>query len=369
MRRCLMHPDRRSSTRQAIGRLIGECIREALDRSAIRAEDVTAVSCTSMREGMVLYDADGREIWACPNIDSRAATEAAELVASGDARRLFEQGGDWVSITSPARFAWIRAHEPDVFEQIAQIGMLSDWVIYRLTGRFVTDPSSGSSSNLFDLRSRTWSSSSLSMVGLSPDVVPEVARAGYGRRTRDRSRRRRDRPGGRDAGRGGRCRHAARAGRDRCRRAGTTDARGRQLLADDGRHRRAPHRPAGPGEDALPRSARAVDDRGDRVLLRDRDAVVSRCVLRARTCREPPSGASIRTSSWRRPRPMSRQGPKGSRRSSRMSWTRNAGCRPPRRSLASTSTGRRPRTAGHASGRSRNRPHTQPGATWPSFRS
>jgi autoinducer 2 (AI-2) kinase len=158
--------------------LIGECIREALDRSAIRAEDVTAVSCTSMREGMVLYDADGREIWACPNIDSRAATEAAELVASGDARRLFEQGGDWVSITSPARFAWILSHEPDVFKQIARIGMLSDWVIYRLTGRFVTDPSSGSSSNLFDLRSRSWSSSSLSMVGLSPDVVPEVLEPG-----------------------------------------------------------------------------------------------------------------------------------------------------------------------------------------------
>jgi autoinducer 2 (AI-2) kinase len=158
--------------------LIGECIREAIDTASIRPEDVTAVSSTSMREGMVLYDADGREIWACPNIDSRAATEAAELVASGDAWRLFEQGGDWVSITSPARFAWIRSHEPDVFRRIARIGMLSDWVIYRLTGRFVTDPSSGSSSNLFDLRSRSWSSSSLSLVGLSRDVVPEVLEPG-----------------------------------------------------------------------------------------------------------------------------------------------------------------------------------------------
>ena len=28
---------------------------------------------TSMREGIVIYDAAGREIWACPNVDSRAA--------------------------------------------------------------------------------------------------------------------------------------------------------------------------------------------------------------------------------------------------------------------------------------------------------
>jgi len=158
--------------------LICECIREALDRAAIGPADVAAVSSTSMREGMVLYDAEGNEIWACPNVDSRAGAEAAELVSSGRARRIFEEGGDWVSITSPARFLWIQEHEPDTFRRIAHMGMLSDWVLFRLTGRFVTDPSAGSSSNLFDLRTRTWSASSLDLIGLSPDVVPEVLEPG-----------------------------------------------------------------------------------------------------------------------------------------------------------------------------------------------
>jgi autoinducer-2 kinase len=158
--------------------LICECIRDALDRGGIRAADVAAVSSTSMREGMVLYDDAGREIWACPNVDSRAAAEADELVKSGRARRLFEIGGDWVSITSPARFLWIREHEPETFARIAHMGMLSDWVLYRLSGRFVTDPSAGSSSNLFDLRERTWSTASLELIGLSPSIVPEVLEPG-----------------------------------------------------------------------------------------------------------------------------------------------------------------------------------------------
>jgi autoinducer 2 (AI-2) kinase len=158
--------------------LICQCIREALDAAAIAPGEVAAVSSTSMREGMVLYDADGLEIWACPNVDSRAGAEAAELVASGRARELFEVGGDWVSITSPARFLWIQAHEPDTFRRIAHMGMLSDWALYRLSGRFVTDPSSGSSSNLFDLRARTWSTASLALIGLSPEVVPEVLEPG-----------------------------------------------------------------------------------------------------------------------------------------------------------------------------------------------
>ncbi len=68
------------------------------------------------------------------------------------ARRIFELGGDWVAITSPARFLLDpRASSRTSSAAIAHIGMLSDWVLYRLTGRFVTDPSAGSSSDLFDL--------------------------------------------------------------------------------------------------------------------------------------------------------------------------------------------------------------------------
>ena len=158
--------------------LICDCIREALSLGELRPTDIAAVSATSMREGMVLYDAAGHEIWACPNVDSRAADEAAELVRSGQARQIFEIGGDWVPITSPARFRWIRTHEPAIFDAIAHVGMLSDWVLYRLTGRFVTDPSAGSSSNLFHLQARNWSPATLEMVGLAPSIVPEVLEPG-----------------------------------------------------------------------------------------------------------------------------------------------------------------------------------------------
>ena len=108
-----------------------------------------------MREGMVLYDGRGREIWACPNADSRAIEEAAELVDSGVAQDIYEHSGDWVSITAPARFLWIARHEPDVFGSIAHVGMLGDWILTRLSGEFVTDPSLGSSSGMFELSERT----------------------------------------------------------------------------------------------------------------------------------------------------------------------------------------------------------------------
>jgi autoinducer 2 (AI-2) kinase len=159
-------------------RLICACIGEALETAGTPAKAVRAVSATSMREGMVLYDARGREIWACPNVDSRAREEAKELVDSGAAQAIYERAGDWVAITAPARFLWIAKHEPDVFAAIAHVGMLGDWILTRLCGEYTTDASLGSSSGMFELADRTWSEHVLELVGLEPSVFPPVREPG-----------------------------------------------------------------------------------------------------------------------------------------------------------------------------------------------
>lgn len=158
--------------------LICACIHEALDRSGASPSAIRAVSATSMREGMVLYDARGDEIWACPNVDSRAGEEAGELVRSGQAQEIYERAGDWVAITAPARFLWIARHQPEVFAAIAHVGMLGDWILTKLSGEFVTDPSLGSSSGMFELADRDWSDRVLELCGLDRSLFPPVAEAG-----------------------------------------------------------------------------------------------------------------------------------------------------------------------------------------------
>jgi len=159
-------------------RLICQSIREALDRGKIKPEHVRAVSATSMREGMVLYDAQGKEIWACPNVDSRARSEVGQLVKKGFARKIYFTGGDWLSITSPPRFLWIRKHQPEVYKKTDHMTMIGDWILYKLSGRYVTDPSLGSSSDLFDLSKRTWSDKNIDLCGLRREIFPEVYEAG-----------------------------------------------------------------------------------------------------------------------------------------------------------------------------------------------
>ena len=157
---------------------IAACIRDALRIAGATGADVAAVAATSMREGIVLYDASGAEIWACPNVDSRAAREAGDLIAEGAAERIFAEAGDWVSITSPARLRWLARHRPDLFGRIRSLGMLSDWIVYRLARVQVTEPSCGSSSGMFSLAGRGWSASIAQVCGIPADVLPPVADPG-----------------------------------------------------------------------------------------------------------------------------------------------------------------------------------------------
>jgi autoinducer-2 kinase len=154
--------------------LITACIKDALSQVAATGADVRAVAATSMREGIVLYDGAGREIWACPNVDSRSGQEAVELIAEGAAEQIYAEGGDWVSITTPARLRWLARHRPDILAATRGLGMLSDWIATRLSGVLATEPSCGSSSGMFSLADRTWSAKIAAICGLDAGVLPPV---------------------------------------------------------------------------------------------------------------------------------------------------------------------------------------------------
>ncbi|MCA1646620.1 MAG: autoinducer-2 kinase [Chloroflexi bacterium] len=156
---------------------IGTCTREVMASAGIDPRDILAIAATSMREGFVLYDGDGQEIWACPNVDARAGAEAEALIAEGVAQRQYRRGGDWTSIVAPPRLRWIQRHQPEVWRRARHLTMLGDWIVHRLSGEWATDPSLGSSSNLFALASRTWSPESAAELDL-PDLLPPVFESG-----------------------------------------------------------------------------------------------------------------------------------------------------------------------------------------------
>ena len=156
------------------------CIRGVLEKTGIGAEGIAAVSSTSMREGIVLYDAGGAEIWACANVDARAGDEVTQLkrIDSSLEKELYLESGQTFALGALPRLLWVKNKLPGVYSKIARMGMLNDWIIYRLSGVLAVEPSNGSTTGIFNLANRTWDKSISRRCGIRDDIFPDVLECG-----------------------------------------------------------------------------------------------------------------------------------------------------------------------------------------------
>jgi autoinducer 2 (AI-2) kinase len=161
-------------------RILSECIQEALNASQVAPQEIAGISATSMREGIVLYDKVGKELWACANVDSRATQEVIELtqLEEGLEQKIYKISGQTFSLGAIPRILWVKKHFPELYEATHSVNMLSDWVLYKLTGELVVDPSNGCTTGLFDLHTRQWKPEIATWCHLRDDIFPPVHEAG-----------------------------------------------------------------------------------------------------------------------------------------------------------------------------------------------
>lgn len=161
-------------------RLVCKCIQEAIANANIDARDILALSATSMREGIVLYDEEGRELWAVANVDARASAEVRELKENfqGIEEEFYAQSGQTFALGALPRLLWVKKNRPDIYEKVAKVSMIGDWVLARLSGVIASDPSNGGTTGVFSLSKRQWLSEMAQRVSLKSDIFPTVLEVG-----------------------------------------------------------------------------------------------------------------------------------------------------------------------------------------------
>jgi len=157
--------------------ILARLSREAIAEAEISADDIVGVSTTSQREGMVFIDAQGKEIYAGPNVDGRGVSEAEHVRVYADEIRAIT-GLRSHGIYGLSRLMWFKRNQPAIYERIVSVMMISDWIAYRLSGVPSSEPSVASSSQLLDLGQRDWSQKVMQLAGLRSDILPPVYPAG-----------------------------------------------------------------------------------------------------------------------------------------------------------------------------------------------
>ncbi len=161
-------------------RLLCGCIRYALKEGNVSPDDVLGVSATSMREGIVLYDAEGKELWGCANVDARAANEVRDLNAQfpGLEKEFYRISGQTFALGALPRLLWVKRHMPEIYERTQKISMLSDWVLFRLSGEIASDPSNAGTTGIYSLAARDWAPEMARKVGIRDDIFPPSVEPG-----------------------------------------------------------------------------------------------------------------------------------------------------------------------------------------------
>ncbi len=156
------------------------CIRGVIEQTGVDPKDIAAVSTTCMREGIVLYDKDGNEIWACANVDGRSNDEVGQLIAMDPEleKKLYHISGQTYALGALPRIFWVKNKMPEVYEKTALVTMFNDWLIYKMTGVFSSEPSNACTTGIYDLEKRDWDESIAASIGLKTGIFPKTYECG-----------------------------------------------------------------------------------------------------------------------------------------------------------------------------------------------
>ena len=160
--------------------LVVTCIKEAIQKANINPDDILGVSATSMREGIVLYDADGKELWAVANVDARASDEVKYLKENFAEleEEFYADSGQIFALGALPRLLWLKNNRPEIYKKVAHISMIGDWILARLSGVIASDPSNGGTTGVFSLKKRDWMPQMAKKVGINDRIFPKVLEVG-----------------------------------------------------------------------------------------------------------------------------------------------------------------------------------------------
>jgi xylulokinase len=151
--------------------------RETISNSGVEAKRIQAVCGCSQGETIIFLDKKDRSVRpAIVWIDNRAHKESEELKARIPTEEFYRATGcvEIEPTWSVLKIAWLKNNEAENFIKIDKIMLVEDYIVYMLTGRFLSTPTLMHSTGLFDIRAgKYWSKtvSPLDIEGRLPPVV------------------------------------------------------------------------------------------------------------------------------------------------------------------------------------------------------
>ncbi|WP_017604723.1 glycerol kinase GlpK [Nocardiopsis alkaliphila] len=166
---------------QEIWTNVEAAVRESLKKSDITPEQIAAIGITNQRETTLLWDKETGEpvhnaiVWQ----DTRTADLARELGGDqGQDRFRAKCGLPLATYFSGPKIRWLLDNVDGVRERAERgellFGTMDTWIIWKLTGRHVTDVTNASRTMLMNLETLEWDPEILEAMGIPENLLPKI---------------------------------------------------------------------------------------------------------------------------------------------------------------------------------------------------
>ena len=156
-------------------------VREALDGAQLEGRDLVALGIANQRETTVLWSRESGEpvsnaiTWQ----DTRTDQLCRELEGDVGQQRLRERCGlPLATYFSGPKIRWLLDRIPGLEERARAgevlFGTMDSWLIWKLTGRHVTDVTNASRTMLMSLDATDWDDELLDLMGVPRAMLPEI---------------------------------------------------------------------------------------------------------------------------------------------------------------------------------------------------
>jgi xylulokinase len=157
-----------------------ETIRQVVAKAEVDVTQVVGLAVSSQGETTIAVDAEGNPLRnALVWLDNRATRQAEKLKGILGAE-VYERTGipDVVATWPACKVLWIKENEPQLFDRTAKFLLVQDYLVQRMTGRYVTDGSISCTTLFYDIISHEWWTEALQAVGIDSTYLPELLPVG-----------------------------------------------------------------------------------------------------------------------------------------------------------------------------------------------
>ena len=147
---------------------------------AEHALTVAAITVTSQRASVIPVDSSGLPLHpAVTWQDKRSAAQARLLVDELSMEDIYRRTGLRANpYFSAPKMMWFMHEQPDLYRRAAKLIGVQDYVIYLLTGLFVTDWTQAARTMLLDIRTFQWDDELFQATGIAPSKLPDLVPPG-----------------------------------------------------------------------------------------------------------------------------------------------------------------------------------------------